>query len=581
MSSWKKTGFGVLCICYGHFLWAQGTPNNTTTKTFTLTGSVGASANYYSSNETVQTRPTFSWNVYGNMVGRTGKWTLPLSFVVNQFNNSHSSPYVQAGISPTYNQWARFHLGYRYIYFSPLTYEGQSFRGVGVELYPKLFRFAAFYGRLNKAVNEDTTSGRYRVPQYSRTGYGVKIGIGDATRFIDLIYFHAKDDSSSASIARGSTRDYLQAQENAVVGTTFKLTFAKRWIWTGDAAVSGLVQDLSGKKVVDSSSQTWKGFISKFLPNTGNIASHYATQSSLSFYTRGYTGNIGYRRVQPGFKSLGTPYMIDDIELVSLINNFTTAKGKLNIGTNLSQQHNNLSKSLEAELRTQVGNVYVNTILGQHFNINLSFAGYNLRQRNDRNKLPDSLRLNDTLLLRQQISQYSFVPSYNITKGNNIHYISSNLTLQTLKDKNPKTAAQTNSRNFSSSLTYTIAFINRPYSFSINYLHSRYKQTANSYTSNGATLGASAQLLKSRRWNVQGNFGLFSNKFNNLSGTQKNTTYSLSSGYQGRHHALNLFVNYIYTPPNNAINEAIAKAIPYALANKYVYGGVTYSYSFR
>lgn len=580
MTFLKKCLSGIFGLCCGHVLLAQNIGNNRSQKPFVLSGSVGVSSNFFSSNEQFKTRPGFAWNVYGNLVGRTGKWTLPLSFVANQFNNSKSSPFVQVGISPTY-QWARFHLGYRYIFFSPLTFEGQSFRGVGVELYPKNFRFAAFYGRLNKAVNEDTSSGRFRVPRYSRTGYGVKVGIGNPMRFIDLIFFHAKDDSNSAAIINSNTRRFLQAQENAVVGASFRLTIAKRWIWTGDGAISGLVQDLSGKKGIDSSDQTLKSFISHFLPGTGNIASHYAAQSSLTFYTNGYNANFGYRRVQPGFKSLGTPYMIDDVELLSMFNNVSMAKGKVNIGTNISQQHNNLSKSLLAELRIRVGNIYINTILGKHFNLNLNFTGYGLRQRNDRNQLPDSLRLNDTLLLRQRVSQYSINPSYNISKGNHIHYINTSVTVQSLKDQNEKTAPLTNSRNLSTSLGYTLAFVQKPYSFSANYLHSRYKQTANSYTSNGGTLSASTQFLKNRRWNVQGSFGFFFNKFNNNnnSNTQKNTSYSLNSGYRGRHHALSIYVSYIYTP-TNAINEAINKTIPYAVANKYMYGNVSYNYTF-
>ena len=68
----------------------------------------------------------------------------------------------------------------------------------------------------------------------------------------------------------------------------------------------------------------------------------------------------------------------------------------------------------------------------------------------------------------------------------------------------------------------------------------------------------SAQLLKNRNWNVQGSFGYFINRFNNA-GKQKNTSYSASTSYQAKHHALNLFANYIYTPPNNPIPDAISQ----------------------
>ena len=569
---------GVLYLCSSHLLEAQEIGSGNKKSAFTLNGGFGASANFYTSNETVATRPSFAWNTYGSFMARTKEVELPFSFVINQYNNSHTSPYIQAGISPTY-QWAKLHLGYRNMLFSPFTFEGQSFRGAGLELTPSQFRFAAFYGRLNKAVNEDTSSSSFRLPQYSRTGYGVKVGVGNSNRFFDLIYFHAKDDSSSASIINRSSRNALHAQENAVMGTSFKLTIAKKWIWTGDAAISGLVQDLSGKQSFDSSNETSRKFIKNFLPNNANVLANYAGQSSLTFVTTNFNGNLGYRRVQPGFKSFGTPYMTDDIELISFLSGFSIVNGKVNISTNLSQQHNNLNETLEAEMQTQVGNLNVNAILGQNFNLNLNFSGYNLKQRNDRNELPDSLRLPDSILLRQRIAQYSLNPSYNITNGNNIHYISGNITLQTLKDKNPKTAPQTNSNNLSSSLTYTLALIKQAYSFSFNYLYSRYKQEVNSYNSNGATVGASAQLLKDKTLNMQGSFGLIFNRFNkNI--RQRNMTYSASAGYRAKRHYFSLFANYIYTPPNNAINDAINKTVPYAVASKNLNGGVSYNYNF-
>ena len=179
---------------------------------FKINGNIGASANYYASNAEMASRPPWAWNLYGNFSARVYGIHLPFSFVVNQYGNSMTQPFSQFGISPEY-KWAKLHLGVRYIQMSPLVFDGQSFRGVGLELKPKLFRFAGFYGKLNRKVNEDTTSGKFALPQFSRIGYGVKVGVGSEKHFIDLVYFHAKDDSTSAKILSGKE---LQSQENAV-----------------------------------------------------------------------------------------------------------------------------------------------------------------------------------------------------------------------------------------------------------------------------------------------------------------------------------------------------------------------------
>ena len=380
MSNRKTICCLILCFSYWHLLQAQNIKDSAKKNPFTISGGIGASANFYTSNEPLYSQPSYSWNVYGNFTPKINKILLPFSFVINQYGNSNRSPYIQMGISPTY-KWAKLHLGYRYIRFSPLIYDGQSFRGVGIELNPKLFRFAAFYGKLNKAVNEDTTSGRFRLPQYSRTGYGIKIGIGNLSRYFDLVYFHAKDDSSSASFVKDTTKNYIRAQENAVLGTSFKLTMVKKLILTGDFAISGLIQDQSfDKRGLDSSNPGLRKFIRNFLHNNASTLANYAGQSSLSFYNRNFNSNLGYRRVQPNFKSLGTPYMINDIELISWLNNFSMVKGKINVSTSLSHQHNNLDNTLPVEMRTQVGNFNINTILGQHFNLNFNYSGYNLKK---------------------------------------------------------------------------------------------------------------------------------------------------------------------------------------------------------
>ncbi|MEP6951133.1 MAG: hypothetical protein ABI863_17730, partial [Ginsengibacter sp.] len=481
--------------------------------------------------------------------------------------------------SPTY-KWAILHLGYRYIYFSPLTFGGQTFEGVGLELNPKQFRFAAFYGRLNKAFNEDTVAGRFRLPQYSRKGYGFKIGVGNSSRYIDLIYFHAKDDSSSAANVNTGSKNFIRAQENAVLGSSFRLSLLKKkMIFTGDMAISGLIPDLaSNSKSPDSSNKGLKKFINNFLPaNMGTLAS-YAGQSSLSYFSGKYNGSLSYRRIQPNFVSLGTPYLLNDMELITLNNNYSMARGKLNISTNLSQQHNNLDNTLPVELKTLVGNININTILSRSLSVNVNYSGYSLRQKNGNTRIPDSLRLNDTLFLKQQISQLNISPSYYITKGNKLHYINANFNLQSLKDKNPSTAARTNSNNLSASAGYTLSLTKKSLSFSLNYLFSRYKQEANSYNSNGVTFGTSAQLLKNKNLNMQGNIGYYSNKFSNIS-TQKNMSYSANIGYNAKHHTFNLFANYVYSPPNNEIINAINKTFPYAVATKNFYGGISYNYS--
>jgi hypothetical protein len=537
-------------------------------KPFKINGSIGASANFYTSNEPIATRPPFGWNIYGNFTPAVYGISLPVSFVINQYGKSYQQPFTMFGLSPTY-KWAKLHLGYHTMQMSPLVFDGQSFRGAGLELNPKLFRFGAFYGKLNRKINEDTTGGRFAQPQFSRIGYGLKIGVGNNTNYFDLIYFHAKDDSTSAKVINKSS---IRSQENTTLGSSFKLTVLKKITWNADIAISGLTQDLADAEAKTDSVGSLEKLFSKLMTYRSSTVADYAGQSTVSIALKGYSTTFGYRRVQPDFKSLGTPYMLNDVELLNWMNNFNLSQGKLNITTTLSNQHNNLKKNLASELQTFVSNLNVSAMLSKAFNLNLNYSGYNLQQKSGTITLKDSVRLN------QQIHQLGITPSYTISDTVKSHTVSASVNYMLLDDKNPVTTKFTNSNNLSASLSYTMGFIKKGTNVTVSGLFSQYKQDTNTYKTYGINLGSSAQLLKEKNLSLQGTAGYLINR-SSLGNAQSNLTFSANIGCRQKHHSLAAYANYVYTP-FNPINDIINKKITQAVASKNLGGGISYNYSF-
>ena len=562
----------ILCILSFLFCFvvvsAQDLGNMGKQKPFTISGNIGGSTSFYHSNEPVATRPAFSWNTFGNFTPTVYGVSLPFSFVVNQYSKSYSQPFTQFGLSPTY-KWAKLHLGYRSMQFSPMTFDGQSFRGVGLELTPKLFRFAAFYGKLNRKVNEDTTSGRYMLPQFSRKAAGVKIGVGNAANYFDLIWFHAKDDSASANIIN---KGNYRPQENTVLGSSFKVTLKRKIIFNTDIAISGLTQDLSLAPANDSANTGLLKLMDGFVPYNSSTVANWAGQSNLQFILNGYVTSLGYRRVQPGFKSLGTPYMLNDISLVNWMNNFYLAKGRLNITALVASQHNNLDKKLTNELHTFTSNFSINAILSTRFNLNTSYSGYHLQQKDGTLHLKDSARLN------QDIHQFNITPSYTVSNTVHSNTVSGNISYMLLDDKNPATSPFTNSNNLALSLNYTLGLIKQASSFTLSGLFSKYTQDTNFYKTYGATISSSAQVLKNKQLGLQGSAGYLINR-SSYGNAQSNLTFSGNISYRVKHHSFNAYANYIYTP-YNPINNVINQQVPQAVATKNTGGGLSYNYSF-
>jgi hypothetical protein len=537
-------------------------------KPFTVSGSIGASANFYNSNEPVPTRPGFGWNVYGNFTPTVYGIAMPLSFTISQYSKSYTQPFAMFGLSPTY-KWAKLHLGYRTMQFSPVTFDGQSFRGVGLELNPKWFRFGAFYGKLNRKVNEDTTSGRFTPPQFSRIGYGLKVGVGNSSNYFDLMYFHAKDDSASSTVIN---KFNYRPQENTVLGSSFKVTLARKLIFSTDVAISGLTNDIGAPAGSDSANSSLQKLMKKFVSSNSSTVASWAGQSTLQLLVKGYTTSLGYRRVQPDFKSLGTPYMLNDVELVNWMNNFNLAQGKLNITTTLSNQHNNLDKKLPTELQTLLGNLAVNAMMGPQLNVNINYSGYNIRQKDG------TIKLNDSTALNQVIHQVSLTPSYTILTAMKSHTISGNVSYMLLDDKNPVSSAYTSSNNLSTSLNYTLGLTPQAMSITLSGLYNQYTQDTNYHRSYGATLSSAAQVLKNKSLALQGSVGYLFNK-SSFGEAQNNLLFSGNVGYHVQHHALSLFANYVYTP-YNPITTLINKQVPQAVATKNLAGGISYNYSF-
>jgi hypothetical protein len=549
-------------------LGAQDFGNIKKQKPFTISGSIGASANFYNSNEPTASRPPFGWNIYGNFTPTVYGISMPFSFVINQYGKSYQQPFTMFGISPTY-KWAKLLLGYRNLQFSPVTFDGQSFRGVGLELNPGKFRFAAFYGKLNRKVNEDTTGGRFVSPQFSRTAYGAKIGFGTSSNYFDLIYFHAKDDSSSSKVINKLN---YRPEENTVIGSSFKISPLKKIIFTTDFSISGLTQDIAAPKSIKDSSGGLEKLMKNFVTTNSSTVANWAGQSTLQFVLKDFNSTIGYRRVQSNFKSLGTPYMLNDVELLNWLNVFSLAKGKLNITTTLSGQHNDLDNTLATKLQTYVGNLSLNAQLSQKMNVNFNYSGYLLTQKDGTQKLTDSIRMN------QQIHQLNITPSYTMIKGMNSHTISSNISYMLLNDKNPVTSPYTNSNNLSTSLNYTLGLTQKSMSFTVSGLYNQYNQDTNYHRSYGATLGSSAQVLKNKSLSLQGSIGYIFNK-SSFGNAQSNLTFSGNVGYHVKHHSLSLYANYVYTP-YNPINNIIYKNVSAAVATKNLAGGISYNYSF-
>lgn len=561
----------AILLFFAHPLAGQDLTNIKEQKPFNLSGGIGMGSNFYTSNEPYQTRDPFNWNLNANLTATIYGLSLPFSFVVTQYSKSYATPFSQFGLSPTY-KWVTLHLGYRSISLSPLIFDGQSFLGGGIELRPGKFRFSGFYGRLNKAVSEDTTFDHRIEPQYGRTGYGFKMGYGNDGKEFNLNFFHARDNRASIPDITDSLNT-LRPQENTVFGASWGYVFFKVLSFNGDMAVSLLNRDMTYENLDSIGHYPVPGFVRTVSPVNNSTVFSYSGRTRLALSLNNFNLSAGYQRIQPDYMSLGTPYTVNDVETYNGNVATNLLKGHLNINGSFSTQHNNLSKALATRLQTMVGNLSVNANVSRHLNVNLNVNGANILQQDGLLKLNDSLRMNQLMM------SYSFSPSYVTFSADKQHSLSANVSYTNLNDRNPVTSAYAAGDNINLSGNYDLQFVQKFFGINAGVTYSVYGQQEYLYKSAGVNAGANVQLLKNHQLSVQGNTGYF---LNSSSGGNEgnNISFSLSSSLGVGKHSFSLYSSYIVTPPVNLDPLDKISRVPIAVNTRNFSAGIQYGYQF-
>jgi hypothetical protein len=342
----------------------------------TVHGNTGVSFSFNNSNRSTSGRPPVDWNIAGDYSARVFGVDLPFSFTISQNFSDYTHPFKQFGINPSF-KWARVYLGKGNILLSPLFPAGYDFKGAGVELTPGKFRFSAFWGKLKTENHHDMAMENNRNPWYSGYGYGIKIGTGSADNFIDLSYFHGKDESSP---------DHFIVQrsvENEMIGMDYRFRVKKILSFSGNIAVSG-----SGDEQPESdaspagpgpSSSKYRGVFSTY--HSGNIPP-WALEAAFSIDLKNFRSLLSYHNERADFRTINANTGKDYGQTISLSNSLYLAKGKASISTFIMHQSNDQKNetSAEADLFFSAGkHVVTGTLNYRSFCYKNDFIGGSVR----------------------------------------------------------------------------------------------------------------------------------------------------------------------------------------------------------
>ena len=424
-------------------------------KPISISGSFSGSSIFYDALGAESRRDPFSYFLSGSLNLSIYGWSVPLSVNYSNQQTTFHQPFNQYGLSPTY-QWATAHLGWRSMNFSSYTLSGHTFLGAGVELNPGKWRVGAMYGRLNKAVEYDTTEQASSIPTYERYGYGAKVGYGSATDYVDVIMFKAQDDPNSI-IAPPEELNVLPG-ENLVLGINVAKRLLKRIRFTGEWASSAYTRDVRASQASRTATSIYQNLGDLFTPRTSSTY-HQAYKGTLHYAGSQYGLQLGYERIDPGYQTMGAYFFNNDMENITAGGNTQLLDSKLTVAVQTGVQRNNLDGNEVDEQRRLINSLNLGYSPTQAWNFSGSYSNFTTNSRRAP-RLNEITNDTDTLTLDfVQITDNANVStSYNGKQGENTYAISLNTSYQVANERQGQQVTNRQSRFYNSNVAYSYRF---------------------------------------------------------------------------------------------------------------------------
>jgi hypothetical protein len=343
-----------------------------------VSGNFGIASMFYSSTDTAATRPPFFYQINGNLNVTAGPINIPLSISYSPQGYVYQNPtlpFNQIGISPNYKDWT-FHAGFSSVNFSEFSLAGNQFTGGGVEYLPanKLLNVKALYGRFSRAdIQFDANNVILGVPAYERWGGGVSISLGGKKGRTGLVVFKAKDGSNSI-YTRGNNLD-VTPSENLVYGLTTQQRISKRISFEGELMYSAFTND------VRYGEELMPGYT--LLNNLGDLFTYNTTSNlnkavlaNVKYKAKKYGLKLGYRRVDPDYKSLGAVFLNNDLEDITLGVSTKFFRSKLGVNLKGGLQRNNLNQEKITRTTRKIGSVALSYVPNENWSFSGNYANF-------------------------------------------------------------------------------------------------------------------------------------------------------------------------------------------------------------
>lgn len=537
-------------------------------KLYKVNGGLSASTVFYNGSESFGRQP-FSWYVNGNLnLNLLGQVNLPFSFNLTNAGAGYAYPTLPNRLSlhPSYKN-VTGHIGDVAMSFSPYTLNGHQFTGVGVDVAPEGWYLSAMYGRLQRAVEYDSTRPQQQ-PSYRRMGAGIKMGLQREKYEAGFSVFKAADEGASLHKSLDSLNIY--PRQNIVISVNGVLRPMKGLELQAEYANSAMTVDPRDV----SSSKASRGNLFRDLWHQSNSTVFYkAFRTGMNYTFMKSTIGVGYERIDPGYQTLGAYYFNNDLENITV--NFSQAflRDKASVSANVGYQRDDLDNAKSGATRRMVGSFNISYMPMERLQTNLSYSNFqtfmHIKPQFEYINQVDPLQNMDTLNFQQLSQNASLNVNYIMKSGQQqSHNLNLNLSVQDAADlQNGILRKGNGSQFYNANAAYTLLFVPVQRSITSAFNLSYNTIGRSNFLTLGPTLGMNARLFDKK---VTAGFS---------------SSYNASiNGPETQAQVLNFRMNagYLFMKKHNLSMNAVhqTKWVPEKRTNSNVTATVGYNYSF-
>jgi hypothetical protein len=462
-----------------------------------VTGNIGVNLGFYNAFGIAPRRDRFSYLFSANVNPRLFGLDMPLSATYSQQETTFLQPFNQFGISPQY-KWLKLHLGYRNMTFSPLTLNGHTFLGGGIELTPNFkfgpfkYELSAMYGRLRRAVSAVDAVDQGTSTSFQRMGYGAKLNLVShkkATDFIGFSAFRAWDDEES--IETPLDNKGFKPQENLVLGVSGQYRLFNAFTFKADVATSAISRDTRAEEANTNEEPIYFRAFGNWLPQRTSTQYRSALKSSVTYNYQQYTFGATFNNIESGYTTLGSYFFQNDVREYALNGGASFKDNTISISASIGMQHNNINKEQNTKSNRIIGSLNFNHIVNEKLSYAASYSNY------ASSLLVQKEELSDSLNVYQVSTSYSLSGNYRFDKKGRTG-MSLNLGHQVGNARDEYSISETNTKFYNAGANFKTKVTNADIGISVGMNYTLNDSEMFQTATYGPVIGLSKKLFKKK-----------------------------------------------------------------------------------